>query len=201
MRLDRRRGIGRTRPFQTLLALALFPASGLHADTGSPTETFPIPESYAPARAAPRDRWFAGGGIGLSFGTVDFIEIVPVIGYRFTPRIHAGLQLLYRYRNDGRYVEDVTTTDYGGTVFGRFFVGEGVFFEVDYEYISFELVNFDLSTYREDEGNVLGGIGYSAPISRHAGFFVVVLYNFTYDDRFSGYEDPWLIRAGVTVGF
>jgi hypothetical protein len=195
-----------------LLALLLLcacwcasPAAEPDPAPASPPEPLPIPETFAQASAGATrpvgDKWFAGGGIGLSFGTVDFIEVVPVVGYRFSPRFAAGLQLLYRYRKDGRYAQEVSTTDYGATLFGRFFVGGGAFLEGDVEYLSFEFIRSNLTTERRNETNFLAGVGLSRPIGKHTSFFIVALYNLTFDDQVSAYEEPWLIRAGVTVGF
>jgi len=58
--------------------------------------------SATPAEAQ-NSNVFYGGGIGLSFGTIDFIEIAPMIGVQATDEFSTGISLLYRYRNDSRY--------------------------------------------------------------------------------------------------
>src|SRR5262245_52570965 len=75
----------------------------------SPPPTTPPPTTPPPA---PKSDWrshlFVGGGIGLSFGTIDYVEIAPIVGYRFHPRVSAGLGLLWRYRDDSRYSPSIT---------------------------------------------------------------------------------------------
>lgn len=203
-------------PILLLLAVPVLAAEGL-----TPVPSFRMTgaeASPAPAPAPPRGSggggsasgggyWFAGGGLGLSFGTVDYVEIYPVIGYRFKAPISLGMQFVYRYSNDDRYTGDSATTDYGATLFFRYFVIENLFVEADYEYLSYEYLYYvndfgEVGTRRTEAGNVFLGLGYSQPIGRKSAFFVSVLYNVTFDDAPDApYSDPWLIRAGVSFGF
>jgi len=159
----------------------------------------------APAGAAPPpspSKWFYGGGMALSFGQVDLIGISPIIGYRITPVVSAGLGLQYFYRNDSRYGESYSTSDYGGSLFTRFYVGEGFFLSATYEYLRYQYFDFSGAKLSDDYNAVFAGGGFSRPLSPNAAFVVTALYNVTYDDNEPGpYDSPWVIGAGVSVGF
>ena len=151
-----------------------------------------------------RENFFFGGGVGLGFGSVDFIEIWPLFGYNFTPKVRGGLTLTYRYRKDSRYQESVSTNDYGGSVFVDYFPVHRFFVRGEYEYLNYEFINLtDLTTQREGFTSVFGGVGYANPIGPNGALNIMLLYNFSYDanDLFSPYADPYVIRIGVSFGF
>jgi hypothetical protein len=159
-------------------------------------------DAERPARAASSRIW-VGGGIGLSFGTVDYVEVAPLIGYSATDKISIGGSVIYRYRKDGRFEPSVSTTDYGGSLFGRYQVTLPAFVHAEYEYLNYEFVRSDLSTGRDTYNSVLVGPGFSQSVGARASFFVLALYNLTYDsnDLRSPYTDPWVFRVGVGFGF
>ena len=183
---------------QLILAIlvALLPATAV-AENASPT-----PDSTT-SKVSLRHRTFFGGGIGLSFGDVDYIEVAPLVGLRVTPRIDAGLSLLYRWRSDGRYDPSIDTSDYGGTLFGRFRVMRSAFLEADWEYLNWEYIRSDLSTGRTNTSSFLAGGGYYQPLGGRTSFFFSALYNFSYDDNdpLEPYGSPWVFRAGIGMGF
>lgn len=150
-----------------------------------------------------QDRWWYGGGLGLSFGTVDWVELSPTVGYRATDQFHIGGGLLYRYRDDGRFEPSLSTDDYGANLFARYYVTPGLFGHAEYEYLDYEFVNFDLSKDRDQFSSLLAGPGIAQPLGRRASFFAMALYNFSYDsaDLFSPYDDEWVYRVGVGIGF
>lgn len=159
----------------------------------------------SPAGAAPPssgDKWFAGGGLALSFGAVDFVSISPIIGYRFTPVVSAGLGLQYIYRSDDRYGQNYSTSDYGGHLFTRFHVGHGAFLSAAYEVLRFQYFDPAGNTLTDDYDSFFVGGGFARPISRHSAFIVSAMYNLTYEtNEPSPYDSPWVIGAGVSVGF
>ncbi|HEU5179300.1 MAG TPA: hypothetical protein VFW45_00790 [Candidatus Polarisedimenticolia bacterium] len=177
-----------------LLCALTFPQ--LFAQTQNPPPSNPPPPSV-------KDKLFFGGGLGLSFGDVDYVEVAPLIGYRFMPKLDGGMQLFYRWVNDSRYAEDINTDEYGATLFTRYFVLPSIFLEGAYEFINYEFVLPNFDTERDTANSFLAGGGYSAPIGRGAGFYFSALYNFNYDknDLTSPYGDAWRMQAGVTVGF
>jgi hypothetical protein len=154
----------------------------------------------APARAA--DRVWFGGGIGLAFGDVDYVSVEPMVGVRVAPKVSVGGRLVYRYRKDDRYADDLSTSDYGGSLFARYRVGGPLFVQGEYERLSYEY-RVSGGTERDDFDGLFGGVGISQPLGGRASFFAVGLYNFSYDSgtRESPYSEPWVFRAGVGFGF
>lgn len=160
------------------------------------------PPPGAPPPPAPQ-KFFFGGGLGLSFGEVDYIELAPLVGYRFLPELDGGIQLIYQYQNDSRYPEDISLSNYGASLFTRYFILPSIFLQAEYEFLNYEYVLPNLNTDRDNFNSFLAGGGYSQPIGHGAGFYFSALYNFSYDDSDfpSPYTDPWSVHAGVTVGF
>ncbi len=183
-----------TRVTLAVLFLAAVAADGAWAQ-GAP----PPP----PPKQTWHDRMFLGGGIGLGFGDVDFVSIEPLIGWRVDPKVSIGASLLYRFTNDSRYPEDVSTNDYGARAFVQYFPVPQFFGQVEYEYLDYEYVLPTLDTARDSAGSVLLGGGVSRPVGRNASFYGTVLYNLTYDnnDPQSPYDSPWVVRVGIAAGF
>jgi hypothetical protein len=168
------------------------------ADVATPP---PAPEPPPPPPAPRASRLIYGGGVGLSFGDVDYIEIAPMIGFKVTPKTHLGVSLLYRYRDDNNY--DVTTSDYGGSVFARYFPFGGFFVQGEYEWVNYEYAYLGGSSDRQVDSNALAGGGFSQAMGAHASFYVSGMYNFSYDgnDPYEPYDSPWVFRVGVGFGF
>ena len=153
-----------------------------------------------------RDRFFFGGGLGLGFGDITYVDVSPMVGYRFHPQVRGGGSLLYRYSKDDRYSPSRSYTDYGGSIFAEYQPLSRVFFHLEYEYLDYEFLRQegeDLTTDRDSVSSVLGGVGLSTPVGGSGAFNVMALYNFSYDsnDPFSPYSDPWILRVGVAFGF
>jgi hypothetical protein len=165
------------------------------------TEPDPVKVQEVPPRPPMKERLFWGGAVGLGFGDVDYVEISPLIGLRVNPKVDVGLAVTYRWRNDDFY--DISTTDYGSSLFGRFRVWQNLFLEADWEYLNWEYVRADLSESRETTSSFLAGAGYYLPLGGRTSMAVSALYNFSYDenDPMQPYGDPWVIRAGFAVGF
>jgi hypothetical protein len=148
-------------------------------------------------------RWFVGGWLGLGFGDVTWAQISPLIGYRLSRRASIGTSFLYRYRKDSRYEQDLSTTDYGASLFARFNIVKPFFAHAEYEVLDFEYYSADLTTDRKiyDSLFVGGGAGYG--IGRNASTYVLVLYNLTYDssEPIRPYDSPWVLRLGAGFSF
>lgn len=149
------------------------------------------------------ERWWGGGGIGLSFGgQVDWISVEPVLGYWVTDDFTVGARAIFRYRDDNRFDPDLSTTDYGASLFGRYLLADHWFVQGEYEYLSYEFRTSSNSTDREAFGSWLAGGGYTQQLSPHASFFASALYNLSYDeDELSPYDGPWVIRASFGFRF
>jgi hypothetical protein len=161
------------------------------------------PEEAPPPRHGGPNRWFFGGGFGLSFGTVDAVTVAPMIGYHVIPRVDVGTQLYYRWVNDSRYSPSVTTNDYGATLFMRARVAWQLYLEADYQYTNYQYVTGVGVTSRASYNSFLAGAGYGVPIGGKASLYVSALYDFGYNanDASLPYNSPWRLQVGVMVGF
>jgi hypothetical protein len=150
------------------------------------------------------DRIFTGGGIGLSFTSYsDFFSISPLIGYKITNKLAAGVQFQYRYTNYKVVTPRISTHDYGASPFARYFIYPPFFIHAEYEYLNYQFVGVSKEKFRRSFNSFMGGGGFFQPIGRRAGFFALALYNFSYATSYdySPYNSPWVFRVGITAGF
>ena len=148
------------------------------------------------------DGFFYGGGIGASMGSdTSYIEVAPMIGKHFTPKVSAGVGVTYRYTSDSRPDPDISSHDFGANVFTRYRLLPNIFLEGAYEYINYEVNFTDGSDERRNFSSVLVGGGFTQPIGENTSFYASALYNLFWDDEDSPYDDPWNLRFGINVGF
>ncbi|MBL0743260.1 hypothetical protein [Chryseolinea lacunae] len=158
-----------------------------------------------------RDRIFTGGGVGLSFSTYySYFSISPLVGYSITPKLAAGVQIQYRWAKYKGTGYSVSTNNYGASPFVRYQVYGPFFAHAEYEYLNYEYpagtAQSPNETIRRGFSSFMAGGGLFQPIGRHAGFYILALYNFSYKDPtsvydFSPYTSPLVLRAGITAGF
>ncbi|MDF2438076.1 MAG: hypothetical protein K0Q95_2452 [Bacteroidota bacterium] len=142
------------------------------------------------------DRMFTGGNLGAQFGTVTFIEISPLVGYRFTDKISAGIGATYQYYHYNDKIYNLETNVYGGRLFGRYLFTDYLFGHAEYEYLNLEA--FDFQRRRVDVESVLVGGGYIQRISDRIGIVAMILFNLT-ETAYTPYTNP-IIRVGVNFG-
>ena len=140
---------------------------------------------------------FYGGGISASFGTVDYVELSPMVGVHLDERTSVGMTLLYRYRNDDRIG---SSNDWGGSLFARYRLTSAFYLEGDYEYLDHEYRSGTSSERRRYQSLLAGG-GMVTPLGANTAMYMSVLYNFSYEEGDSPYGDPWIVRFGLSVGF
>ena len=99
--------------------------------------------------AVPTDTWsqasasfntgriFVGGGVGVGFGDVTYVNVSPFVGYRVDERLSVGAGLIYRHRNDERFGRDISTNDYGANLFARYTVVGPFFVQSEVETLSY----------------------------------------------------------------
>lgn len=158
-------------------------------------------------KAAWKDRVFTGGGFGMSFSSnVDYISVSPLVGYKVTPKLATGLSFSYRYTNYKYVTPKVATNDYGIAPFIRFNFYQNFFLHAEYEYLNYQIPMVGNEKVRKGFSSFLAGGGMFQPIGRNAGFFILALYNFSYRNptsttSFQPYDNPLILRAGLTAGF
>lgn len=147
-------------------------------------------------------RVFYGGGVGVGFGDVTYINISPFVGYRVDERLAVGAGLIYRHRNDDRFGREISTNDYGANLFARYTVVGPFFVHGEVEQLSYEYVRANLTTTRTDATSFFGGGGVSKAIGSNTSIYAAALYNFSYGSQSpSPYSSPWVFRFGIGVGF
>ena len=153
-------------------------------------------------RASFRDRTYVGGGLGAGFGTVNWFQLSPVVGYMITQDFSAGMGIQYRYASYKNFTPKITTSDFGLNPFLRYNIRDPFFIQAEYEYLNYDLVYTDGSKQRENNSALLAGGGMSQRIGGKAFFNITVLYNLTYraGDILSPYRSPWVLRAGISLG-
>jgi hypothetical protein len=162
-----------------------------HAQDSTMIRKHPLRENF-------RDRVFVGGNVGFQFGTVTFAEVSPLIGYRFTDKISAGIGATYQYYRYKDPTYQLETNVYGGRVFGRYFFTDYLFAHAEYEYLNLETYNFYPTKRLWVESFLVGG-GYFQRISdSNSGIYIMLLYNLT-ESIYTPYSNP-IIRIGVNLG-
>lgn len=159
-------------------------------------------------KPSPKEKLFFGGGLGLSFGDVTYINIAPVIGYRITPKLSAGVRLFYQYRSYKDYNvgngQTYDSNDFGVGVFGRFVIFGPIYIQAEYEYQSYEYYYTADDKERQGFNSFMAGGGFMQPMGKNAAFFITAMYNFSYSDDINTpqpYGSPLILRMGVTAGF
>ena len=144
-----------------------------------------------------KDRLFFGGSLGASFGQYTYVELSPVVGYRVTEKLHAGVGITYMYYNDKywHYEESV----YGGNVFARYFFMESVFGIVQGGALRGNGINEMGQIEKMTIPNLWLGVGYAQRLGGNGALMFSLLYDII-DDRNSFYQNP-LIQIGFGFGF
>ncbi|MEI8204954.1 MAG: hypothetical protein WCH34_18175 [Bacteroidota bacterium] len=148
-------------------------------------------------------RLFIGGNVGLQFGTITLIDVSPSLGCWITNRFAVGLGVNYQYYNDKRWSPAFSTSIYGGSVFGRFYVLENLFAHVEFQLLNYETQLIDPygilnKTGRIFEPYYLAGAGYKQAIGEKFSMNIIALYNFN-ESPYTLYQNP-IIRIGFNIG-
>lgn len=144
---------------------------------------------------------FYGGSIGASFGSYTKLSIAPLIGYKVTPKLAAGVEILYEYVKDTRYTTDIESHNYGGSIFTRY-----KFIPSIYAHAEYKIMNYDLSDYPDESSRetvpflFLGG-GVSQPVGKNTWINFQVLFDVLQDDNSPYSEGEPFYSIGVGVGF
>jgi hypothetical protein len=177
--------------------LTLVLSSGLFAQDSEADKQ----QSKPPSKQEPSKVYY-GGQLGLSFGSYFRIAVIPMIGYKVTPKFHIGGTIGYSYTKDSRYESaTVTSNNFGGSVFTRYLLIKGLYGHAEFAYWSYKYQTENLEGDRTWVPFLLLGGGYIQPVSPSTALFVEVLWDVLRDENspYSG-SDPF-ISIGVGVGF
>ena len=161
-------------------------------------------ESNNPYAGLPfKERLFLGGDLGLSFGTITYIRIAPLLGYNISHKFAVGAGPSYQYYKDNRF-PGLESSIYGGSVFGRFFVIENLFVQTEFEVLNLEELYYDpLTDFSPDRVTIpvwFVGAGYSQRSSSGSGLFIGIFYDVIGDIN-SPYPNNVAVRVGGMIGF
>ncbi len=171
-----------------------------------PSDAPPVSPPTLPGKTTLMNRFYVGGWLGASFGdVVSTVQVAPELGFIVVPRFHIGGSLVYRYRKDKRFEPDLSTTDIGGSLFGRYFVYAPIFLQAGVEQLNWDYIAPDLdgdfTTINADHTAILVGPGFALPLGPSVASYMTFLYDVNYDsDEPNPYDRPWMIRFGVGVG-
>jgi hypothetical protein len=181
----------------------------LLAGTSGAQEQPPPPPTRPPSAQQPAQKtytWYVGGNVGLAFGDpVSYVEFSPTVGYMLVPKFQLGGRVVFRYRKDKRFDPDLSTTELGGALFGRYYVWGPVFVHAETEKMNWEyiaLIGEEYTTIKSDYTALYGGAGFQVPTGSRAAMYMSFLYDFNYDDSVPHpNSDPFVIRIGYGVFF
>ncbi len=172
------------------------------ADTAAAAtpQTAPPPAPPEEKPAGPKKIYY-GGTVGLSMGDYFRISIQPFVGYKLKPFFHIGGKATYEYIDDSRYSQDFTSSNYGGSIFGRLMPKRSIYLHTEFAYMSYEYMTSSLDSERDWVPFLYVGGGLVKQLSLNTSAYVEVLFDVLQDDN-SPYEE-WtpFISAGVGVGF
>lgn len=167
-------------------------------------------------------RLIVGGTLGFGMGDrVLAFNIAPMVGYRITDKLAAGVGFGYQYykERDAIYLEDLhgnrSFYDFranmiSASVWSRYLILEKLFVHAEYEhnFFSFDDYRFDqqgngtIETFKQklNVPCLLLGIGYRQPIGENASIYLMGFYDVLQRD-YSPYRGSIQPRIGFTVGF
>lgn len=151
------------------------------------------------------EKIYYGGGVGFNFwGDYFRIAVEPMVGYKVTPKLSAGVKLMYEYIEYSTAAE-TTYSNFGGSIFSRFRVVPQFYLHAEFAYYSYQYSTKILGATYDSERDwvpfLLLGAGYSQELSKNIWAYAQALWDVIQDDK-SPYSEgePW-ISVGIGVGF
>jgi hypothetical protein len=194
-----------------VLACCLLFAASAMAQESESEEPQTYKEKYEEyqkqARKAIEYPWFVGGLAGISFGSeTSYAELSPIASYRFSHLFEVGTRITFRYRKDKRYEPDLSTTDVGAAVLGRFYVFDPIYLQAEIERLDWEYIDWTeelgYQTVEDTYTGLYAGFGFVQKAGGRAAMYMSFLWDFAHDDNEpSPNTNPWLIRIGLGYTF
>lgn len=141
------------------------------------------------------EKVFLGGGIGLQFGYVTAVEVLPIVGYRPIDDLYFGLKGKYEYFKHSSY--PTGTTIYGGSVFGMYTIFDAMVAYAEYEVLSLESSYFNYPVNMGEDrfllqSPLIGG-GFIQSLGGRSKILLLLLWNI--DDSYTSYYSNPIIRV------
>ncbi|MFH0865500.1 MAG: hypothetical protein V1904_04870 [Bacteroidota bacterium] len=159
-------------------------------------------------------KFFTGGSLGLQFGSYTYINVAPIIGYRFNEYIACGIGPNYTFYHskDYYYYPPViySTHLYGGNFFTRvYFLKDiipsikDIYVHGEIEALNVETQYFDYSLSHPGKrywvGSVFGGAGIRQMLGERVFSTITVLFNFNETIDSPYYGNPLVYRVGIEI--
>ncbi|MCU0362595.1 MAG: hypothetical protein MUE32_04500 [Bacteroidales bacterium] len=143
-------------------------------------------------------------GGGTSFWITPgqtYLELSPVVAYRFPKTLVTGAGYRYIYRHERVIGNDLNA--YGPSFFARINLLKRLYLWTEYEYLNneyfYQAAGEELARYDTHSDSWFAGLGYIRSIGKkgRGGVSIQVLYNFLYTrDEYSPYYAPVTYRVG-----
>ena len=148
-----------------------------------------------------KDKLYFGGYLNLSFGKYTVIGAEPMVGYKITPKLSAGVKIRYDYIKDKRYSTTYTTSNYGGSVFTRYRIIPALYLHAEYALYNYELFYAFEESERKWIPFLFLGAGYSQRLGGNTWLNLQILFD-VLQNKNSPYNswEPFY-SVGVGVGF
>lgn len=166
-------------------------------------EQAPAPKETKPAKEANsfKDKIYYGGNVGMSFGSYTMFGIYPMVGYKLTPKLSAGVTFNYQWIQDKRGNTTFESSNYGGSIFSRFRILKPIYLHAEYVQQSYELILSDGKSEREWVPFFLVGGGFSKSVGKRTWLNAQVLFDVLQDDNSPYREWEPFYSVGIGVGF
>ena len=148
---------------------------------------------------------FAGGDIGVTFGKFNEVRLSPLIGYRFTDKVSAGVKFVYRHsweKITPQLGEDyyLNSDAVGGNIFMQYNPVPEFYVKTEYSYQTYKQSTTQSTSESTAVPFLFLGGGYSKMINKNlyfnAGIKVDILNNL--NSPFDNYTP--FFDVGMTVG-
>ncbi len=142
-----------------------------------------------------KSKIYTGGNVGLQFGTVTFVNLSPIIGYKITDDLSVAAGPIYYYLQYNRGAYSLPFSAFGARVFARYFVYNDIFLQAEYETLNGK---WDYGKQRFFVPSFFAGVGYRQRLNSNISLNFLVMWNFL-QSTYSPYQNP-VIRGGINIG-
>jgi hypothetical protein len=148
-----------------------------------------------------KSKLYYGGYINLSFGKYTVIGAEPMVGYKITPKLSAGVKIRYDYIKDKRYTSTYTTSNYGGSIFTRYRIIPALYLHAEYAAYNYELYYASEVSERKWIPFLFLGAGYSQRVGGNTWLNIQILFDVLQNSNspYNSWEPFYSV--GVGVGF
>ncbi|MGZ3920379.1 MAG: hypothetical protein ACXVNO_06705 [Bacteroidia bacterium] len=146
-----------------------------------------------------QDKVTVGGNFQAFFGNPTFVYLSPSVGYLVLDNLNIGVGMIYNYtRADygvyGKYSQSI----FGGHSYARYNVTPSFFLQGQFDKLSQpDYYNFNNPNSKIWIDYAMAGVGYSQPMGSKVMLNTSIMYNFTYNARYSIYPSPYVFQIGI----